>query len=180
MEAKVNSVTELLNKLQETDKHLQRVTEQQTSIQKRHEALHCHDHEKQMSVFMEHRIRHLEKLQQQQIDIQVCATRPPRLTGVTGWISKPMSVNHRCSSLDGNSDILKLGFACSSLLPSLENVTCSSSNVTGSVSAVPVIVQTWQSFYACPFKSAASPCSGSFTLRVLRPGMCIRIIWRAL
>ncbi|XP_040824564.1 protein TALPID3 [Ochotona curzoniae] len=70
LEAKVNSVTELLNKLQETDKHLQRVTEQQTSIQKRHEALHCHDHEKQMSVFMEHHIRRLEKLQQQQIDIQ--------------------------------------------------------------------------------------------------------------
>ncbi|XP_058521398.1 protein TALPID3 [Ochotona princeps] len=70
LEAKVNSVTELLNKLQETDKHLQRVTEQQTSVQKRHEALHCHDHDKQMSVFMEHHIRHLEKLQQQQMDIQ--------------------------------------------------------------------------------------------------------------
>lgn len=71
MEAKVNSVAELLNKLQETDKHLQRVTEQQTSIQSKQEKLHCHDHEKQMSVFMEQHIRHLEKLQQQQIDIQV-------------------------------------------------------------------------------------------------------------
>uniref|UniRef100_A0A2K6EF45 KIAA0586 n=1 Tax=Propithecus coquereli TaxID=379532 RepID=A0A2K6EF45_PROCO len=71
LEAKVNSVTELLNKLQETDKHLQRVTEQQTSIQNKHEKLHCHDHEKQMNVFMEQHIRHLEKLQQQQIDIQV-------------------------------------------------------------------------------------------------------------
>uniref|UniRef100_A0A5F9CMT1 KIAA0586 n=1 Tax=Oryctolagus cuniculus TaxID=9986 RepID=A0A5F9CMT1_RABIT len=70
LEAKVNSVTELLNKLQETDKHLQRVTEQQTSIQNKHELLHCHDHEKQMNVFMEQHIRHLEKLQQQQIDIQ--------------------------------------------------------------------------------------------------------------
>ncbi|XP_075860117.1 protein TALPID3 isoform X2 [Microcebus murinus] len=70
LEAKVNSVTELLNKLQETDKHLQRVTEQQTSIQDKHEKLHCHDHEKQMNVFMEQHIRHLEKLQQQQIDIQ--------------------------------------------------------------------------------------------------------------
>ncbi|XP_045422404.1 protein TALPID3 isoform X2 [Lemur catta] len=70
LEAKVNSVTELLNKLQETDKHLQRVTEQQTSVQNKHEKLHCHDHEKQMSVFMEQHIRHLEKLQQQQIDIQ--------------------------------------------------------------------------------------------------------------
>ncbi|XP_066130342.1 protein TALPID3 isoform X1 [Saccopteryx bilineata] len=70
LEAKVNSVTELLNKLQETDKQLQRVTEQHTSIQNKHEKLHCHDHEKQMSVFMEQHIRHLEKLQQQQIDIQ--------------------------------------------------------------------------------------------------------------
>uniref|UniRef100_A0A671E3F3 KIAA0586 n=1 Tax=Rhinolophus ferrumequinum TaxID=59479 RepID=A0A671E3F3_RHIFE len=70
LEAKVNSVTELLSKLQETDKQLQRVTEQQTSIQNKHEKLHCHDHEKQMNVFMEQHIRHLEKLQQQQIDIQ--------------------------------------------------------------------------------------------------------------
>ncbi|XP_062944546.1 protein TALPID3 isoform X2 [Cynocephalus volans] len=70
LEAKFNSVTELLNKLQETDKHLQRVTEQQTSIQNKHEKLHCLDHEKQMNVFMEQHIRHLEKLQQQQIDIQ--------------------------------------------------------------------------------------------------------------
>nr|XP_011725781.1 protein TALPID3 isoform X1 [Macaca nemestrina] len=70
LEAKVNSVTELLSKLQETDKHLQRVTEQQTSLQSKQEKLHCHDHEKQMNVFMEQHIRHLEKLQQQQIDIQ--------------------------------------------------------------------------------------------------------------
>ncbi|XP_022346722.1 protein TALPID3 isoform X3 [Enhydra lutris kenyoni] len=70
LEAKVNSVTELLNKLQEADKQLQRVTEQQTSIQNKHEKLHCHDHEKQMNVFMEQHIRHLEKLQQQQIDLQ--------------------------------------------------------------------------------------------------------------
>uniref|UniRef100_A0A8C0RWL6 KIAA0586 n=1 Tax=Canis lupus familiaris TaxID=9615 RepID=A0A8C0RWL6_CANLF len=70
LEAKVNSVTELLNKLQETDKQLQRVTERQTSIQNKHEKLHCHDHEKQMNVVMEQHLRHLEKLQQQQIDIQ--------------------------------------------------------------------------------------------------------------
>ncbi|XP_040082270.1 protein TALPID3 isoform X3 [Oryx dammah] len=70
LEAKVNSVTELLNKLQETDKQLQRVTEQQTTMQNKQEMLHCHDHEKQMNVFMEQHIRHLEKLQQQQIDIQ--------------------------------------------------------------------------------------------------------------
>ncbi|XP_006891878.1 PREDICTED: protein TALPID3 [Elephantulus edwardii] len=70
LEAKVNSVTELLNKLQETDKQLQRVTEQQTTIQNKQENLHCHDHEKQMNVFMEQHIKQLEKLQQQQIDIQ--------------------------------------------------------------------------------------------------------------
>uniref|UniRef100_A0A8I3P5H5 KIAA0586 n=1 Tax=Canis lupus familiaris TaxID=9615 RepID=A0A8I3P5H5_CANLF len=70
LEAKVNSVTELLNKLQETDKQLQRVTERQTSIQNKHEKIHCHDHEKQMNVVMEQHLRHLEKLQQQQIDIQ--------------------------------------------------------------------------------------------------------------
>ncbi|KAM4830889.1 protein TALPID3 [Urocitellus parryii] len=70
LEAKVNSVTELLNKLQETDKHLQRVTEQQASIQNKEEKIHCHDHEKRMNVFMEQQIKHLEKLQQQQIDIQ--------------------------------------------------------------------------------------------------------------
>ncbi|XP_045143565.1 protein TALPID3 [Echinops telfairi] len=70
LEAKVNSVTELLNKLQETDKQLQRVTEQQTTIQSQQEKLHCYDHEKQLSVFMEQHMRHLEKLQQQQIDIQ--------------------------------------------------------------------------------------------------------------
>lgn len=70
LEAKVSSVTELLNKLQETDKHLKRVTEQQTNIQNKQEKLHCHDHEKQMNVFMEQHFRHLEKLQQQQMDIQ--------------------------------------------------------------------------------------------------------------
>ncbi|XP_048217810.1 protein TALPID3 isoform X1 [Perognathus longimembris pacificus] len=70
LEAKVNSVTELLNKLQETDKNLQQVTEHQTSVQNNQEKLHCHDHEKQMNVLMEKHFKHLEKLQQQQIDIQ--------------------------------------------------------------------------------------------------------------
>ncbi|XP_059135132.1 protein TALPID3 [Peromyscus eremicus] len=70
LEAKVNSVAELLTKLQETDKQLQRVAEHQTSIQSKQEKLQCHDHEKQMNVFMEQHIRHLEKLQQQQMDIQ--------------------------------------------------------------------------------------------------------------
>ncbi|XP_021057256.1 protein TALPID3 isoform X3 [Mus pahari] len=70
LEAKVNCVGELLTKLQETDKQLQRVTEHQASVQSKQEKVHCHDHEKQMNVFIEQHIRHLEKLQQQQIDIQ--------------------------------------------------------------------------------------------------------------
>ncbi|XP_046935525.1 protein TALPID3 isoform X1 [Lynx rufus] len=91
LEAKVNSVTELLNKLQETDKQLQRVTEQQTSIQNKHEKLHCHDHEKQMNVFMEQHIRHLEKLQQQQIDIQTHFISAALKTGSFQPVSMPPS-----------------------------------------------------------------------------------------
>uniref|UniRef100_A0A8C8RAG5 KIAA0586 n=1 Tax=Pelusios castaneus TaxID=367368 RepID=A0A8C8RAG5_9SAUR len=75
LEAKVSSVSALLNKLQETDKQLQRVAEQQTNIKtQQHERSRCHDRvselEKQMNAFMEQRIQHLEKLQQQQINIQ--------------------------------------------------------------------------------------------------------------
>ncbi|XP_074852390.1 protein TALPID3 [Carettochelys insculpta] len=75
LEAKVSSVSALLSKLQETDKQLQHVTEQQTNIKtQQYERSHCHDRvselEKQMNVFMEQRIQHLEKLQQQQMDIQ--------------------------------------------------------------------------------------------------------------
>ena len=99
LEAKVNSVTELLNKLQETDKQLQRVTEQQTTMQNKQETLHCHDHEKQMNVFMEQHIRHLEKLQQQQIDIQVCVIKRPHIP----WpfitrISKLIFIDYSSSS----------------------------------------------------------------------------------
>ncbi|TFK05437.1 fetal and adult testis-expressed transcript protein [Platysternon megacephalum] len=75
LEAKVSSVSALLNKLQETDKQLQRVAEQQTNIKtQQQERSRCHDRvnelEKQMNVFMEQRIQHLEKLQQQQIHVQ--------------------------------------------------------------------------------------------------------------
>uniref|UniRef100_A0A674JZV9 KIAA0586 n=1 Tax=Terrapene triunguis TaxID=2587831 RepID=A0A674JZV9_9SAUR len=75
LEAKVSSVSALLNKLQETDKQLQRVAEQQTNIKtQQQERSRCHDRvnelEKQMHVFMEQRIQHLEKLQQQQIHVQ--------------------------------------------------------------------------------------------------------------
>ncbi|KAM6462566.1 protein TALPID3 isoform 2-T2 [Liasis olivaceus] len=75
LEAKVNSVSEMLNKLQETDKQLQRVAEQQTNLKARQfEGTPCNQMvgklEKQMNVFMEQRIQHLENLQQQQMNIQ--------------------------------------------------------------------------------------------------------------
>ncbi|XP_036910302.1 protein TALPID3 [Sturnira hondurensis] len=109
LEAKVNSVTELLNKLQETDKQLQRVTEQQANIQDKHEKRHCHDHEKQMNVFMEQHIRHLEKLQQQQIDIQThfisAALKTSSLPPIT--VPPPRAVENSsvkpdCSDLGGS------------------------------------------------------------------------------
>lgn len=75
MEAKVNSVSALLHKLQETDRQLQRVAEQQTNMKTQHEKPHCHERvselEKQMNAFMVERIQHLEKLQEQQMNIQV-------------------------------------------------------------------------------------------------------------
>ncbi|NXE51665.1 TALD3 protein, partial [Casuarius casuarius] len=74
LEAKVSSVSALIDKLQETDKQLQRVAEQQTNMKTQNEKLHCHERvselEKQMNTFMAQRIQHLEKLQQQQINIQ--------------------------------------------------------------------------------------------------------------
>ncbi|NWV19363.1 TALD3 protein, partial [Origma solitaria] len=74
LEAKVNSVSELLQKLQETDRQLQRVSEQQTNMKAQHEEPHCHQRvtelEKQLNTFMVQRIQHLEKLQEQQMNIQ--------------------------------------------------------------------------------------------------------------
>ncbi|NXQ22372.1 TALD3 protein, partial [Peucedramus taeniatus] len=74
LEAKVNSVSELLQKLQETDRQLQRVSEQQKNIKAQHEEPHYHQRvselEKQMNTFMVQRIQHLEKLQEQQMNIQ--------------------------------------------------------------------------------------------------------------
>ncbi|KAM9652162.1 protein TALPID3 isoform 3-T3 [Morphnus guianensis] len=74
LEAKVNSVSALLNKLQETDRQLQRVAEQQTNMKTQHEKPHCHERvselEKQMNAFMVERIQRLEKLQEQQMNIQ--------------------------------------------------------------------------------------------------------------
>uniref|UniRef100_A0A8C0FMF4 KIAA0586 n=1 Tax=Bubo bubo TaxID=30461 RepID=A0A8C0FMF4_BUBBB len=74
LEAKVNSVSALLHKLQETDRQLQHVAEQQTNMNAQHEKPHCHERvselEKQMNAFMVQRIQHLEKLQEQQMNIQ--------------------------------------------------------------------------------------------------------------
>uniref|UniRef100_A0A8C6VHJ6 KIAA0586 n=1 Tax=Naja naja TaxID=35670 RepID=A0A8C6VHJ6_NAJNA len=75
LEAKVNSVSEMLNKLQETDKQLQRVAEQQASLKTQQLERSSSNQmvgklEKQMNVFMEQRIQHLENLQQQQMNIQ--------------------------------------------------------------------------------------------------------------
>ncbi|KFV93767.1 TALPID3 protein, partial [Fulmarus glacialis] len=74
LEAKVNSVSALLQKLQETDRQLQRVAEQQTNTRTQHEKPRCHERvselEKQMNAFMVQRIQHLEKLQEQQMNIQ--------------------------------------------------------------------------------------------------------------
>ncbi|NXK50141.1 TALD3 protein, partial [Chauna torquata] len=74
LEAKVNSVSALVHKLQETDRQLQRVAEEQTHMKTQHEKPQCHERvselEKQLNTFMLQRIQHLEKLQEQQMNIQ--------------------------------------------------------------------------------------------------------------
>ncbi|XP_048803233.1 protein TALPID3 isoform X8 [Lagopus muta] len=74
LQAKVNSVSTLLHKLQETERQLQRVAEQQTNTKTQHEKPHCHERvnelEKQVNAFMLQRIHHLEKLQEHQMSIQ--------------------------------------------------------------------------------------------------------------
>ncbi|XP_067319175.1 protein TALPID3 isoform X3 [Anolis sagrei] len=75
LEAKVSSVSEMLSKLQETDRRLQRAAERQTSLKApQSERSPCHQRigelEKQMHLFMEQRLRHLENFQQQQMNIQ--------------------------------------------------------------------------------------------------------------
>ncbi|XP_069712844.1 protein TALPID3 isoform X4 [Phaenicophaeus curvirostris] len=75
LEAKVKSVSALLSKLQETDRRLQqRIAEHQTNTKTLHEKPHCHERvselEKQMNAFMMQRIQHLEKLQEEQMNIQ--------------------------------------------------------------------------------------------------------------
>ncbi|NXX65529.1 TALD3 protein, partial [Spizella passerina] len=74
LEAKVNSVSELLQKLQETDRQLQRASEQQKNTKAQNEEppyqQRVNELEKQINSFMVERIQHLEKLQEQQMNIQ--------------------------------------------------------------------------------------------------------------
>ncbi|XP_018086218.1 TALPID3 protein isoform X2 [Xenopus laevis] len=75
MEAQVNSVTQVLNKLTEVDRQLQQLSEQQSKIQSHPQERPCHDDrvrelEKQLARLTEQRLHHLEKLQQQQIQMQ--------------------------------------------------------------------------------------------------------------
>ncbi|KAM6075263.1 protein TALPID3 isoform 2-T2 [Chlamydotis macqueenii] len=95
LEAKVNSVSALLHKLQDTDRQLQRVAEQQTNMKTQHEKPHCHERvselEKQMNAFMVQRIQHLEKLQEQQMNIQSHLLSSAANTGVLQQIPVPSS-----------------------------------------------------------------------------------------
>ncbi|NXI58795.1 TALD3 protein, partial [Chloroceryle aenea] len=95
LEAKVNSVSALLHKLQETDRHLQRVAEQQTNMKTQPEKPHCHERvgelEKQISAFMVQRIQHLEKLQEQQMNIQSHLLSSALSTGGLQQIPAPSS-----------------------------------------------------------------------------------------
>ncbi|XP_072722247.1 protein TALPID3 isoform X1 [Ciconia boyciana] len=96
LEAKVNSVSALLHKLQETDRQLQRVAEQQTNMKTQHEKPHCHERvselEKQMNAFMVQRIQHLEKLQEQQMNIQSHLISSAVNTGGLQQIHVPSSI----------------------------------------------------------------------------------------
>ncbi|KAM3920126.1 protein TALPID3 [Leptodactylus fuscus] len=74
LEAQVNSVSQLLNKLQEADRQLQMLTEQHSKIQSQPlERLYqgrVSELERQLTLLTEQRLQHLEKLQQQQLEMQ--------------------------------------------------------------------------------------------------------------
>ncbi|XP_069805382.1 protein TALPID3 isoform X2 [Dendropsophus ebraccatus] len=74
LEAQVNSVSQLLNKLQEADRQLQLLTEQHSKIQSQPlERLYqgrVGELERQLTLLTEQRLQHLEKLQQQQLEMQ--------------------------------------------------------------------------------------------------------------
>ncbi|XP_030338931.1 protein TALPID3 isoform X3 [Strigops habroptila] len=95
LEAKVNSVSALIHKLQEADRQLHRIAEQQTNTKTLHEKPHCHERvselEKQMNAFMVQRIQHLEKLQEQQMNIQSHLITSAVNTGGLQQIHEPSS-----------------------------------------------------------------------------------------
>ncbi|XP_071971876.1 protein TALPID3 isoform X2 [Engystomops pustulosus] len=74
LEAQVNSVSQLLNKLQEADRQLQVLTEQHSKIPSHpQESLYqgrVSELERQLTLLTEQRLQHLEKLQQQQLEMQ--------------------------------------------------------------------------------------------------------------
>uniref|UniRef100_A0A8B9FPC0 KIAA0586 n=1 Tax=Amazona collaria TaxID=241587 RepID=A0A8B9FPC0_9PSIT len=95
LETKVNSVSTLIHKLQEADRQLHRFAEQQTNMKILHEKPHCHERvselEKQMNAFMVQRIQHLEKLQEQQMNIQSHLISSAVNTGGLQQIHEPSS-----------------------------------------------------------------------------------------
>ncbi|XP_075470905.1 protein TALPID3 isoform X3 [Ascaphus truei] len=75
IEAQVSSVSQLLNKLHEADQQRQRLTEQQSKIQSQPpERSYPHDRvselERQLTQLTEQRLKHLEQLQTQQMEMQ--------------------------------------------------------------------------------------------------------------
>ncbi|KAM9294402.1 protein TALPID3 [Gastrophryne carolinensis] len=75
LEAQVSSVSQLLHKLQEADRQLQRLTEQQDKMavpptHRPYQQERVSELEKQLTLLTEQRLQHLEKLQQQQLEMQ--------------------------------------------------------------------------------------------------------------
>uniref|UniRef100_A0A8C6IQI9 Uncharacterized protein n=1 Tax=Melopsittacus undulatus TaxID=13146 RepID=A0A8C6IQI9_MELUD len=95
LEAKVNSVSALIHKLQEADRQVHSVAEQLANMKTLHEKPHCHERvselEKQMNAFMMQRIQHLEKLQEQQMNIQSHLISSAVNTGGLQRIHEPSS-----------------------------------------------------------------------------------------
>ncbi|KAM9015810.1 protein TALPID3 isoform 1-T1 [Ara ararauna] len=95
LETKVNSVSALIHKLQEADRQLHHFAEQQTNMKTLHEKPHCHERvselEKQMNAFLVQRIQHLEKLQEQQMNIQSHLISSAVNTGGLQQIHEPSS-----------------------------------------------------------------------------------------
>ncbi|XP_077320592.1 protein TALPID3 isoform X2 [Lithobates pipiens] len=111
LEVQVNSVSQLLNKLQEADRQLQKLTEQPIKIQSQPSERLYHQErvselEKQLGQLTEQRLQHLEKLQQQQLEMQShfirttvkASANPPEpapvCTHVSSAVPKPQYLYH--------------------------------------------------------------------------------------